>query len=198
MSSMRLRRLAWLLTLPLTVLGSVLAHSLSYRIVAPEAPTRAQLLADSGHAYLAYAPAVLALATAAALLALAGQAAAAARGPARARVAAWPFATLPLLSFALQEHLERLARDGSFPAGAALEPTFLVGVALMLPLAVLALAVARVLLAVSAAIGCALGEKRAPSPRPAPLLALSLPETLIPRLRPLPSGAAGRAPPLLA
>ncbi len=55
------RSVVWLLTLPLAIVGSQLAHTLAYRLVTPTEAERAHELAATGHAYLAYAPAVLAV-----------------------------------------------------------------------------------------------------------------------------------------
>jgi hypothetical protein len=55
------RTIAWLLTMPLAVVGSQLAHALAYRLMTPSDAERAHELAATGHAYLSYAPVVLAV-----------------------------------------------------------------------------------------------------------------------------------------
>jgi hypothetical protein len=61
------------------------------------------------------------------------------------RAPAWLFAVVPPLAFGVQEHLER-ALQGEPTAGAALEPTFVLGLVLQVPFALLAYLLARLLL----------------------------------------------------
>ena len=163
MTRMPRRGLAWLLALPLMTAGSLAAHELAYRLVEADAGRRAGLLGGSGHAYLEATPFVLGTAAAflaAGLLVLARNAW---RGSRQYRPAAWPIALLPVVGFAVQEHAERIGSDASALA-AATEPTFLAGVALQLPFAVLALLAARWLGGAAEAVGRALA---APPERPA-------------------------------
>ena len=102
----------------------------------------------------------------------------------------WWFFVLPPLAFALQEFSERLLRAEAFPFHAALEPRFLLGLALQLPFGLLALLLARLLLRVVERLIEALGRPKTPrlvarrslSPRPAldlpriPALALGYPQ----------------------
>ena len=81
---------------------------------------------------------------------------------------AWPFAVLPPLAFALQEHLERLLHAGAVPWTAVLEPTFLPGFLLQLPFALLAFAVARALLGAAVLLARLLRARSAPACRLAP------------------------------
>ena len=158
------RRLLWLLVAPLGLGASQCAHWLAYRLVAPDAHERAQLLAETGHAYLAYAPALAGVAGALVLAALAGRASAAARGSdpgSHRRLAAWPFALIPVVAFALQEHVERLAHDGAVPLHAYAERSFLIGLVLQLPFGAAAYLLARLLLAAAVRAGRLL----APPPR---------------------------------
>ena len=190
---MERRSLAWLLLLPLTAAGSLAAHALSYELVHPEARDRA---AVGAHDYLEYAPLFLALCLTLVLVALAAQAFAAFRGQPRRSASAWPFALLPPLGFAVQEHLERLIASGSFPWSAALEPTFLVGLLLQLPFALAALVVGRALADFARKVGRALARGSAP----APLYAESPPLRPVaadpPRIPALALGYAERGPPL--
>jgi hypothetical protein len=159
MGRMQRRGLAWLSALPLMAAGSLAAHALAYRIAEPRAHERADVLASTGHGYLAYAAPALAAGLALVLLGLAGATVRAFRSRAPARIAAWPFALVPPLGFVLQEHLERLLANGDVPLGAVLEPTFLVGLALQLPFALAALAAARILLGAAERIGSALASE---------------------------------------
>jgi hypothetical protein len=106
-------------------------HWLAYRLTST--PT------DPFHGYLEHAPQVLlVLAIAGMILAALG-----------ARVNAPPARAFPLVAlatFVLQEHIERLAHGGGVPILLA-SPAFLVGVALQIPVALVAWALARWLLA---------------------------------------------------
>jgi hypothetical protein len=146
------RAAAWLLSLPVALAGSAAAHALAYQLVEPDAHERAHLLAASGHGYLGQLRVLAAAAVALALAGFVRQAALAAHG----REAAGPplvVALVPPLAFVLQEHLERALHGGAFPLGAVLEPTFLVGLALQLPFALLALGLAWLLVRTAAAVG---------------------------------------------
>jgi hypothetical protein len=176
---------ALLVLLPVSAIGWLSAHSLAYRALDAHA--------DEGlHGYLRYAPLAAAALACALVAGLALAAWAAWRGR-RLRPPAWPFGLLAPVGFAVQEHLERLAHDGTFPAAAALEPTFVVGLLLQIPFALAALALARGLLAATAALVRAC---RPPRSRIAPLPAWWQPTLAV---RPLPrvsgSGRGPRAPP---
>jgi hypothetical protein len=142
--------LAWSFAAPLSLVGSQVAHWFAYWLVAPGRAERSHLLASSGHGYLAYAPFGLAVCTAAGALAFAAQVRGLIRGNgAAARPALWMFALLGPAIFCFQEHLERLIHDGGFPWSASSDPAFLVGLALRVPVAVLAYVVARAVLRVA-------------------------------------------------
>ncbi len=150
-STMR-RVLAGLSSLGLAVVGSQVAHSLAYRLVAPEADLRAHLLADTGHAYLRLAPLGLAVVSVVVVMALLAEA-----RSVRTRVSAsqprlWVFAIVAPATFVCQEVFERLLHDGVFPLAVVTERTFVIGVALQLPFALLAWLVARLLLRTAALI----------------------------------------------
>ncbi len=186
-------RLAWLVAISLMSAGSLAAHSLAYCLVEPDGQGRAALLESTGHGYLSAAPALLALSLAIGIAALAGLAIGGSRGRSRVTLV-WQLAMLPLLGFALQEHLERLLSGGPL-VGAALEPTFLVGLALEVPFAIMALVVARILTRAAVFLGSTL-----PSPsRPRLRAALSIvPHGLdvsLPRVAALALGPSSRGPP---
>jgi hypothetical protein len=183
---------AWLLSLPLALAGCLTAHGLAYRIVEPDAHQRAHLLASSGHGYLAELRFLAAAGIALVLAGFVRQAALAARGielggPPRV------VALVPPLAFLVQEHLERLLHDGTFPLEALLQPTFLVGLALQLPFALLAVALATLLTRTAVALGRLLAHP----PRAGALVTVDA----IPRVLPASTprlAARGRAPPFLA
>ena len=125
------RTRVWLLVAPVVAAGVLTAHCLAYRLTST--PT------DPFHGYLEHAPQVLLL------LALAGVILAAVT----ARVDAPPTRAFPLVglaTFVLQEHLERLVHGGGVPF-LLTSPAFLLGLALQIPVALAAWALARWLLA---------------------------------------------------
>jgi hypothetical protein len=188
-------RAVWVLFLPFAAAGWIGAHAAAYMIVAPHDGHRSRLLAESGHGYLGAVPVVLACAITLAVAGLVLAILEGLRGGSRVHVPVWPLVVVPPLGFAVQEHLERLIELGAFPLGAALEPTFVVGVALQLPLAIAALVLARALLALGHLIGLRLAARRS-ARRPAPPRSSRVPAWTRPRLlRPLATGHGQRAPP---
>jgi hypothetical protein len=177
---MRGRRLPWLLSLPVMAAGCLAAHSTAYRLVEPP-------VAETDHGYLAAAPLLLALGVALGLVR-------AAAGRTRGGTPVALFALLPPLAFTLQEHLER-ALQGGDAFGTALEPVFLLGLALQLPFAACALLFARSLWQVADA-ACALFARRPVAPHR--LRAARRPAFTVDllRLSALASPQCGRAPPL--
>jgi hypothetical protein len=158
------QRLVWLLTVPLAVAGSQLAHALAYRLAVPDADRRSLLLAATGHGYYAHLPLALALGSVFVGLALAAEIRhlglgrqRAARGP-----SAVTFAVLAPAIFCFQEHFERLVHHGGFPWSAVLQPTFVVGLLLQLPFALAAYLVARLLLGAARSVARWLSMPRRP------------------------------------
>ena len=128
--SMR-RHLAWPLALPLSVLGVLAAHWLSYRLVVPDSHAREHLLAATGHGYLMYAPAIVGISLALIALGFGHAIVREFRGESPATTApAWLVGFVPLLAFVIQEYVERCLQHGSIEWGVALESTFVVGLAL--------------------------------------------------------------------
>lgn len=143
MTASRSRRAAtWLLSIPLMLGGSQVAHAFAYRLVYPNATVRLHELIETGHGYMGYAPLVAGIAGALEMVAFAWIVGQAVRGSRQARVPAWVFALLPPLAFVIQEVLERWLAGGSFPWWAFLQPTFFAGLLLQLPFALLAYLVA--------------------------------------------------------
>ncbi len=120
-SAMARRMLAWLLVTPLAAVGVLAAHAAAYAVTGSEPGPE--------HDYLGHAPQVAALLATLALLGLALQ-----ERSLRPRSVRW-FAPIAPLGFVCQEHLERLAHTGELP-WLLTTPTFLVGLALQLPVAV--------------------------------------------------------------
>ncbi len=192
------RRLAWLITVPLAVIGSLAGHSAGYRAAVPDVQERTQVLAASGHGYLDYAPLAIAL-----CVALAGLGFIAAvfdafgrrdRGSG-ARHFALVAAVAPV-AFVLQELGERFAFDGRFHWELLVSAPFLLGLVLQLPFALLAAAIAYALASAARLVARALAPVRLrrvgaavvrPSLSPA-----------LPRARALAGGFSVRGPPQLA
>jgi hypothetical protein len=190
------RRFAWLLSLPLAAIGWIAGHWLAYVLVAPHDAHREQLLAETGHGYLGVMPLLLACAITALLAGLALAIADGVHGRARGRVAVWPVALVPPLGFAVQEHLERLIELNAIAPDVALEPTFLVGMALQLPLAAAALLAAHAVHAFGHAVGRRVAVGPAPRPPARSLRSLlPAPEPELTRASILAGGHCQRAPP---
>ena len=158
------RLLVGLLSLGLAVVGSQLAHAAAYRAAAPDADVRAQLLDETGHAYLQHLPLLLALVTVVVALALVFESRAARVGGAASRPRAWAFALVTPAVFCVQEHVERLFHDGSFPWDAWADRTFVLGLAIQLPFAAAAYLLARLLLRAAHVLGRLLADHGAPIP----------------------------------
>lgn len=173
------RGLTWAFVLPLMLGGIEAGHALAYRLVYPQ--VHARVLLATGHAYLAWLPLLLGITGAVALAALVAAGVDAAHGRSPSELPAWAFAVVPPLAFALQEVLELSLRLGTFGWRAMLAPTFLPGVALQLPLALLAYLVARLLLRTAERLGRALAPARltplpeivGEAPVPAPFVRLA-------------------------
>jgi hypothetical protein len=190
-------RIAYLVSVPLMLGGTELGHWLSFRLVYPGSAARAAALQASGHGELSLLPA---LAVAALALLLAGVAlearAVARRGPGAAagELRLSRFALVPPLAFALQEHLESLFSGGGL-LGVVLEPTFMVGVALQLPVALAAYLLARLLLRLARRIGAEVAGRRRVPPLTAGAQRRLVGDSRLPR-RSLRAGEhSGRGPP---
>jgi len=129
-----IRTRAWLVVSPVIAAGVLVAHALAYRLTST--PT------EPFHEYLAHAPQVLLLLTLSGL-ALAGF------GSRRDAPPAWVFPAAAVATFVAQEHAERIVHGGSVPI-LVTTPVFLVGLVLQIPVALVAWALARRLLAVVA------------------------------------------------
>jgi hypothetical protein len=164
-------RLAWLLSLGLAAAGGLAAHGLAYRIAEPDAERRHELLQSTGHGYMDLTL-LGSLCAALTVLAFAGCVLAGIRRDTRPPL--WLFALAPPVGFALQEHAERLLHQDALSAGTVLEPTFLAGLLLQLPFAVVALLFARALLVAAGVLARELGAAP-PRFRPAPDASLAVP-----------------------
>jgi hypothetical protein len=147
------RRAVWVISLPLVVASWLGAHCLAYWLVSPGAEHQMGMHAEHGHAWLGYAPAVALWGLAFVVAGLVLCVGAGLRGQRPTRPPVRLFALLPLAGFAVQEHAERLIASGSIPHDLVVEPTFLLGLALQLPFALVALLLTRALYAVGVGLG---------------------------------------------
>ncbi len=202
MPLMRRRQVAvWLLSLPLMVVGSQVAHALSYSLVFPNVHVRLSELLSTGHGYMgypAYLPMLMGLVGAAELLGVGWVLAGSVRRSLQRPVPPWAFALLPVIGFSLQECIERWLSGSPFPWEFALQPTFRVGLVLQLPFALAAYLVAKLLLRTAHKAGRALrGVLSRPLVVGGSLSWVVLPEGA-PRRAVRAGGHSGRGPPRLA
>jgi hypothetical protein len=191
------RRLPWVLALPVMAAGSLAAHSLSYLFVAARpAEATVEMTERASTSDASYLVLVLGVLAAMGVIALAARIVLG-RGRRRgAAVSPWWFFVLPPLAFALQELAERLLHAESFPFHAALEPRFLLGLALQIPFGLLALLLARALLRVVERLVRALARPL-PRLRPAPVAWPLRSICDLPRIPAIALGYPQRGPPTL-
>ena len=183
-------KVAWLLSLPLSAAGMLLAHEFAWELA------RHEHASGEGHGYLQYGAVLAALAVATLIVAATAQLI---RGVSGAGLATAPsarvFAIVPIIGFLLQEHLEHLVASRELEVTYFLSAPFVLGLALQLPFAFAALFVARLILGLVATVARvvnALGFVPG-------LTSLRLLVPIVPELAPRPALAtrcAGRAPPL--
>jgi hypothetical protein len=193
MSGMRRPRAAWLMSLGLLGAGWVTAHVLSYVLVVPEAE-RGQMLAQTSHGYFRTTD----LLVLCGILTLAGLALCVVGERSLRAPSPWTLGLLPPVGFVVQEHVERLAASGAFPTQLVTEPRFLLGLLLLLPFAVAALVLARVLLTFARGLARRLRDTGRPKLVSAELSWPPVANRHPPRLSALALGHCERAPPLAA
>ena len=195
---MGMRRCAHLLSIPLAATGSLLAHCVAFRLVEPSAHAHSHGVHAAARAWVSYDTGVFAGTLALVVAAVALFALDAYRGRApRVAPPPWIFAAVPPGGFLLQEHLERLVRDGSLGLHAFVEPTFFVGLWLQVPFAVAAFLLARALLRVAERVGSALARAHRMRRVHALVEALVPDSADPPRIPALARGRAERGPPLV-
>jgi hypothetical protein len=191
------RSLAWLVSVPLILAGSQVAHVLAYRWVYPEAHVRFATLVRTGHGYMSLLPFAFGVAGAIAALSLAVGVLDSARGRRSRPLPAWAFALMPLAAFALQEHLELWVYSGVVPWHEYAAPTFLPGLGLQLPFGLAAYVVARLLLRGAERLGRALAASPPPRPSLVAVVVAPAPPPDLARPVAIARGLAKRGPPLL-
>jgi len=193
------RWFAWLIAVPLAVIGTLAGHSAGYRAAVPDAHERAHALASTGHGYLQYAPLVVALCVAIAALGVVATAVAAVRGrdtSGGVRQIAFVGALAPV-AFTLQELIERYAHDGQMHWGLIASAPFLIGLAAQLPFGLLAAAIAFALVSAAHRVAQAIRAARPPRRRSLAIGFLFWLSADLPREAVLARGYNGRGPPRL-
>jgi hypothetical protein len=197
----RRRAAAWLLSIPLMVVGSEVAHVLAYRWVYPQAQVRLRALLATGHSYMlgpaGFWPLLFGVVGGIELVAVSWVLVGSVSRSAYKPVPAWAFGLVPPIGFVVQEFLERWLAGISFPWQMVLEPTFRIGLLLQIPFGLAGFLLARLLL------GAADHVRRAlwpifELPRLVAGVCQRAPETgWLPRVAVLAGGHAGRGPPFL-
>ena len=161
--SVRRERLAWLVTVPIAVVGGESAHALANIVFGAPGGGRAELF--QGGPGAGALPLLASLVVAAILAGLAGRATGAwsTSHPAAARL---PFALLAPALYVVQEHAETVLRTGAAPLGTLLEPTFLPGLLLQIPFALAAYAIARALVRLADGVRALVASRRRKPRRP--------------------------------
>jgi hypothetical protein len=196
------RRLPWLVALPLMAAGSLAAHALSFVFVGARAESAVgaeggmrDLVDRSSRGFAAHSVLPLGIVAALAGAAGSGWLIAHLRSRPTRGASPWLFFALPPLAFSLQELIERLLHAEAAPFQAALEPRFLIGLALQAPLGLAALLAARLLLRVVRRIADALTRRRSVTAR-RPTLTVRPPIACeLPRIPALALGYSQRGPP---
>jgi hypothetical protein len=159
-------RSPWLLALPLMVAGSFGAHALSYGLVSSpggatafdgDAHGMAERMSTGAASYSVVPAGLVAALVVAAFVAWLAERS---RGGRRRGASPWLFFTLPLLAFTFQELAERLLGAESAPFRAALEPRFLIGLALQVPFGLVAFLIAHLLIRAVKSVGRLLARTR--------------------------------------
>lgn len=163
------RRVSLLISIPVAAAGSLLAHQVAYSLRSSSESAQARLLATTGHGYLRHVSLFLGVLAAVAIVGLVREAVVHWRGVGgRARL--WPIALVSPLAYIVQEHLERLLHGDGFPWHLATRPSFLLGVALQIPFALLALGLAATIAGTVRRAVDTLRERMRPATQQRPLL----------------------------
>ena len=181
-----------MLSLSLTVAGTEAAHWVAFRLTYPDPHMRAEALAGSGHHYLQLMPTVLSLAGALSVVLLATRTFS--NRPSALRISPTFFFLLAPACFIVQECGEQLAA-GTSPLAALGAATFLPGLALQLPFAGAAYALARLLLRAASELGRLLSAALRTRLRAVAITLRPAGHDAPPRARLLAASASGRGPP---
>ena len=141
----------WLMTMPLIVAGCELAHAFLGRVMLVDGGRDRELLEGGGFGS-SLLPLLLAVGAALVLVGFAMLATHRTLGEHR-RIARWVFVALPISVFALQEQFEYAVAHGRPSPAVFASGSFLVGIALQVPVAVVAYGLARLLFRVADLLG---------------------------------------------
>ena len=190
------RQLPWLIAMPLAVVGTLAGHSVGYWAAVPDAHERAHVLAASGHGYLHVRPA---RARALRRARRARVRRARARLPSEDAIQSGGtritlVAAVAPAAFVLQELIERYVHDGHLHWELVASAPFLLGLAMQVPFALLAAAIAFALAATAQQVAAAIRAARLPRPRSTALTSLSWLSIDLPPEPVLARGHAGTRP----
>jgi len=188
------RGAAWLVTLPIALVGIEAAHGFANAAVG--SPEEAGEIFASAATGAELVPVLSALALALVLLGLGGRVAGRWWLPRHARSLALPFACLPPVAFVLLELVEALSHRGGVPADLLFEPAFLAGLVLQIPFALTGYLIARLLLRLSDGVRSLMVRRRAARRLEQPCALPSLPSDDPPRRARRGRAHLGRAPPV--
>lgn len=181
------------MTVPIALVGVEAGHALANAAFgSPEGPGEIFASTVSGSKLV---PPLVAVALGALLLGVAGSVTGHRRHSGRSRSVVLPFACLPPLAFVLLEAVEGAAHTGAIPWDSALEPTFLVGLALQLPFALAGYLLARALLQLSDGLRSLIVGRQALRARGLPRALRPPPHDEAPHGRCRTTATLGRAPP---
>ena len=186
-------RAAWLVTLPIALVGVEAAHALANRLFG--SPEGSGELFASGRTGAGLLPGLVALGVGLVLVGLGARVAGARGSSSRRRAAPFAMALLPLVAFAVLELLEGVLHRGAVPWGELLEPTFLVGLVLQLPFAAAGYLVARLLMRAGDALRALIARRRSTPRRTICAGSVRRPPADRPRPAPARTACRGRAPP---
>jgi hypothetical protein len=169
----RRERLAWLVTLPIAVVGCEAAHAVTNATLGTADGDTGALSLGTGRD-VELLTLIASLAAVSVVLGLVGRAAGA-WSTHRTAAARLPFALFAPAAFVLQEHLETLLHTGAAPFGTALHATFLAGLLVQIPFALAGYAIARALVRLADGVRALIERRRRPArsggasqtPRPA-------------------------------
>jgi hypothetical protein len=150
-------RLAWLVTVPIAVVGCESAHAFANVVFGAPDHGRAELFQRGPGAGVL--PLLASLAVAAVAAGLAGRATGA-WSASHVTAARLPFALLAPALYVVQEHVETVLQAGASPLGTVLQPTFLPGLLLQIPFALAAYVVARALVRLADGVRALVARRR--------------------------------------
>jgi hypothetical protein len=185
-------RLPWIVAVPVMAAGSLAAHSFTAALTGTRAETGHETAERASNGTSGHLTLLIGFLSALVLVVLARRL----LSRQRRSPSAVTFALLPPLSFAVAEIAERLLHAESFPFQPALEPRFLIGLALQAPFGVLAYLLARLLTRVIEHVARALRARPLSRTRRQPVRWRAPAGADVPRIPTLALGYPQRGPPL--